>query len=86
MSLNYENPVCKNGKLEYKDKKCRCIKKSKTIKIKKLKKPIKIKKLKTIKIKKPKCSAEKQNICITKNKICNPETGRCKNPPKKKKK
>lgn len=81
MSLNYENPMCKNGKLEYKNKKCRCkIKNPKTIKIKKLKKPIKIKKS----IKKTKCSVEKQNICITKNKICNPETGRCKNPPKNK--
>jgi len=74
MPFIYEDPICKNGNLEYKNKKCQCkVKVKKTIK-KTVKKPIK------------KCSIKKQKACLLKNKICNIETNRCKNPLKTRKK
>ena len=74
MPFIYEDPICKNGNLEYKNKKCQCkVKVKKTIK-------------KTVKKLIKKCPIEKQKACLLKNKICNIETNRCKNPLKTRKK
>jgi hypothetical protein len=54
-------------------------------KVKKTKKPKTVKKpIKKPKIKKEKCNTLKKKECKSKNKVCNPDTGRCKNPEVKK--
>ena len=70
-------PKCPTGYELNKDN-CRCKKKSAT----KKKAPKKVNK--TVKKKKVKCNAAKKRECKAKGKICNPDTGRCKNPPVKK--
>ena len=71
-------PKCRSGYELNKDN-CRC----KKIVTKK-KAPKKIKKNKTLKKKKVKCDAAKKRECKAKGKVCNTDTGRCKNPPVKK--
>ena len=68
-------PKCPTGYQLNKDN-CRC---KKTVTKKKAPK-----KNKTIKKKKVKCDAAKKRECKAKGKVCNPDTGRCKNPPVKK--
>jgi len=71
-------PKCPNSYKLNKDK-CRCKKmvtKKKTHK--------KVKKNKTIKKKNIKCDTAKKKECKSKNKVCNPDTGRCKKPEVKK--
>ena len=68
-------PKCPTGYQLNKDN-CRC---KKTVTKKKAPK-----KNKTIKKKKVKCDTAKKRECKAKGKICNPDTGRCKNPPVKK--
>ena len=71
-------PKCPTGYELNKDK-CRC----KKISLTKKKAPKK-KVNKTVKKKKIKCDAAKKRECKAKGKICNTDTGRCKNPPVKK--
>ena len=74
-------PKCPTGYELNKDK-CRC----KKISVTKKKAPKKQKKKvnKTVKKQKVKCDAVKKRECKAKGKVCNPDTGRCKNPPVKK--
>ena len=72
-------PKCPTG-YELNKETCRC---KKSVTKKKAPKKIKKKINKTVK-KKVKCDAAKKRECIEKGKICNKDTGRCKNPEVKK--